>query len=1510
MYFGGTRADSDGAEKYYQICDTTQEEKDLAAVEWINFFNGNCRTNYADYTQLQNGTEIADCTSIGGKMADIPSVSLKDNGNESMRMEFNSNALSDISFLEDVKNVNYLELSSNNLNDIDNLEGLDYNILKLNSNNLSTISPLKTGSTNEVNTIEVANNNLQNLEGLDNLTRITNILNASNNNLLNLDNLSALDYAVNINVENNSNLVDISGLSNVSDFRGTLELDNKIYDAKIDGVSDICVDSDNGRNTIRSGNSDVDAYNYRFCTERADEVAANAHAWQEFFNETCNGNFHGLDDMQNRTYNLSCQNKNLTNADIPLGGLVRGNNLNLNLSGNALSDTSNFTDIDYMRYLYLSNNNISDLNGLDGLNFYVMDLSSNNIADLTGLDNLTGYNHQLNLRDNFFTNLNPLSNLQSGSYLYLDNNESLKDVSGLQNANLAYLYIDNVIYETRAPGNSTLCVDMKNGGLQMYVGGSRTYDTFRICDGTTEEDSLNADAWLKFFSITCGQSFKNINDLLNYTGTLQCSTKELVNSDLPDGGLAAISRGTLNFSNNQLTNFNELRDITEVQNYVLISNLNTDLTGLEQLERVNTTLSVNSANLQSFNGLDSLSYVGSTIDARNTSITNLNGMNSLLTVPNLNLSGSTISTLTTTNPLDSVTGTLNLSATSQLQKMDGINSISSINILNLRDSAVYDVSDLADVTVKRIDLNDTDLDNYSVKAPANSAFCQNLRNKQTYLSVSQLDQGPSGTIHYLDHKLCEQTGEEVAYNSYEWLEFFNSSYCSVSGGYLHNLDEMNSASVTANCNSRNMADAVMPQDGGLQTTNISFNLSSNSLDTLYSLRDLQSIRDLNLSNNNITSLSNLSKLNTVTGTLTLTNNNLSNLSGLDNLKSANYINLSGLILSDLTGLGGLTSVNNLNLSNTNLSTLSGLNSLLSAGTVTLNGSNVANLNGLNKVNSISSLSLMGMQNFENFVGATSLDSIGYLNLKNTASLKSFDGMDSVSNIGTIMFGEKRESVSLPFFEDISGLENTVVNTIRFSDSTYNQLNPIVKSNGDGQFCSNLKSGNSKIEHEDYERYSYCDDWNWNRTRCYDWDYSYRYVWKNVTNEKYYDVCTYSTNEKNNKVDVWVKFVNEKCAENINAPADLGGTLNCENDSLTASDLPTSGDPFTSSTTLNLYGNTLTDLTALKEVTTIGTLNAYSAGLTSIDLGSLTSAQYIKLQDNDLLNVDTLQNLTSVSYDIDLRNNPNLTGIYGLRNLTSVRYIDLDARDYSVKLPSDSNLCSLLISNTNKLRGASYYNVCEPTQAELDMNAQNWIPFFNEKCRVNYSTGQQLKDSNVTLQCQGMSLTALDFPSGGGDIMDYSNSLYLYSNPNMGDLTAFRDILGVDNLYAYSTGITSLDMSSLKRGRYMRLYSNNMTSFDMSSLERVDYRLELQSNNLSNVDTLSNLTYVGDRIYLNSNPNLESVYGLRNLSSFNYLYLDNRNYSVKAPYASPLCSTLRSYSYKLQYASYSQVCESQ
>ena len=88
----------------------------------------------------------------------------------------------------------------------------------------------------------------------------------------------------------------------------------------------------------------------------------------------------------------------------------------------------------------------------------------------------------VNLRNNFFTNLNPLSSLQSGNYLYLDNNESLKDVSGLQNANLAYLYIDNVIYETRAPGDSTLCVDMKNGGLQMYVGGSRTYDTFRICD--------------------------------------------------------------------------------------------------------------------------------------------------------------------------------------------------------------------------------------------------------------------------------------------------------------------------------------------------------------------------------------------------------------------------------------------------------------------------------------------------------------------------------------------------------------------------------------------------------------------------------------------------------------------------------------------------------------------------------------------------------------------------------------------------------------------------------------------------------------------------------------------------------------------------------------------------------------------------------------------------------------------------------------------------------------------
>jgi len=1504
VYFGGVRADSDGAEKYYQICDTTQEEKDLAAVEWINFFNTNCRTNYADYTQMQNGTEIADCTSISSKLQDIPSVSLKDNGNESMRMEFNSSSMSDISFLENVKNVNYLNLSSNNISDINNLEGLNYNILQLQSNNLTTVSPLSSGTTNEVSTINVSNNNLQDLEGLENLTRVTNELNADNNDLLHLDHLSNLDYAVNLDVERNSNLTDISGLSGISDFRGIFELDNRVYDAKIDGVSDICVDSDNGRNTIRSGNADVDAYNYRFCTERPDEVAANAHAWQEFFNETCNGNFHGLDDMQNRSYSLSCQNKNLTNADIPLGGLIRGNNLNLNLSGNALSDTSNFKDIDYMKYLYLSNNNISDLNGLDGLDFYVMDLSSNSIADLTGLNNLTGYNHQLNLRDNFFTNLNPLSNLQSGSYLYLDNNDSLKDVSGLQNANLTYIYIDNVIYETRAPGDSTLCVDMKNGGLQMYVDGSRTYDTFRICDGTTEEDSLNADAWLKFFSITCGQSFKNINDLLNYTGTLQCSTKELVNSDLPDGGLAAISRGSLNFSNNQLTNFNELRDVTEVQNYILVSNLNTDLTGLEQLEKVNTTLSVNSANLQSFNGLDSLSYVGNTIDARNTSISDLNGIDSLQTIPNFNLSGSTISTLNTTNPLGSVTGTLNLSSTAQLNSLDGISSISSINTLDLRASAVSDVSDLADVDVTRINLNDTDIDNYTTKAPANSLFCQDLRNKNAYLYMYQLDQGPSGRLDYLDHKLCEQTGEEVAYNSYEWLEFFNSSYCSVSSGTLHNLDEMNNASVTANCNSKNMADAVMPQDGGLQTTNISFNLSSNNLDTLYSLRDLQSIRDLNLSNNNITSLANLSKLNTVTGSLTLTNNNLSNLSGLDNLESANYINLSGLTLSDLSGLGGLTALNNLNLSNTNLSTLSGLDSLLNAGTITLNGSNISNFTGFDTTQNISTLNLTNMPNLISFNGANSVRTIGTLNLKGSLSFNSFEGLGNLTSIGTINFGEEKSDDSN--IDILKTIENADINLIRFGEDEYTNIYPTEKLSGESKVCNDLRSGDLKIEHDDWVSYQYCyKRYYW---RSCSWQTRYRHEWRDAPVD-FYQICEYSDNEVALGKDTWSQFLEVDCNDPIKNPSDFGGTLNCENKSLTASDLPTSGDPFTSSTTLNLYGNTLTDLTALKEITTIGTLNAYSAGLTSIDLGSLTSAQNIELQDNDLLNVDSLQNLTSISSDIDLRNNPNLTGIYGLRNLTNVRYIDLDARDYSVKLPSDSNLCSLLISNTNKLRGASYYNVCEPTQAELDMNAQNWIPFFNEKCRVNYSTGQQLKDSNITLQCQSMGLTTSDFPTGGGNIMDYSNSLYLYSN-NIGALDAFRDVTQMYNLYAYSAGLTSVALSSLEQAYFIRLDSNNLISVDLSSLNRVNYMLYLQNNNLSNVDSLSNLTYSRYDVYLNNNPNLDSVYGLRNLSSFRYLYLDNRNYSVKAPYASPLCSAIRNSNRLQGGASYAQVCESQ
>lgn len=137
--------------------------------------------------------------------------------------------------------------------------------------------------------------------------------------------------------------------------------------------------------------------------------------------------------------------------------------------------------------------------------------------------------------------------------------------------------------------------------------------------------------------------------------------------------------------------------------------------------------------------------------------------------------------------------------------------------------------------------------------------------------------------------------------------------------------------------------------------------------------------------------------------------------------------------------------------------------------------------------------------------------------------------------------------------------------------------------------------------------------------------------------------------------------------------------------------------------LRLYGNQINDISGLSSLKLIdsGSLELNKNNLRNVDgLISLESAFRISLNSNDLLNVNGLSALTSTN-GVHLHQNPNLTDISGLRNISGVQYeglsftLQLDsniaARVGFVGIPDTSWICQA--GSVVELRGPSLSEIC-------------------------------------------------------------------------------------------------------------------------------------------------------------------------------------------------------------------------
>ncbi len=255
-----------------------------------------------------------------------------------------------------------------------------------------------------------------------------------------------------------------------------------------------------------------------------------------------------------------------------------------------------------------------------------------------------------------------------------------------------------------------------------------------------------------------------------------------------------------------------------------------------------------------------------------------------------------------------------------------------------------------------------------------------------------------------------------------------------------------------------------------------------------------------------------------------------------------------------------------------------------------------------------------------------------------------------------------------------------------------------------------------------------------------------------------------------------------------------------------------------------FNNALPSLAGLTQLSSIG---GYLAVVNNTDLtdltglNSLTSTSEIFIQENpDLLNLNGLTGISSLSGGLFIKENPVLASLSGLDNLASVgTYLGLDG---NVKLTSIAALGSLTSIGT-----------------DLFIDSMLALSSLAPLSSLTTLGGSIFIEKNPLL-------TSL---SGLSGLIGVSGDLYIGENAGLTTLSGLDNVLGIlGNLY--------IDTNPLLA---------NLTG--LSGLLGIDGDLQIIGNSsLSNLAALSSLVYLGSSVFIDGNPLLGNLTGLGGVSS--------------------------------------------
>ena len=489
-------------------------------------------------------------------------------------LDLSYNAISDISLLADLENLEYLDLSYNAMSDVSPLTGLtNLTTLYLHYNKIRDVSPL--AGLENLEYLDLSSNAISDISLLADLENLLS-LKFVNNRIGDVSPLAGMKNLITLYLANNV-IVDISPLADLKDL---MELDlseNYISDfspiASLIPNLEVYINSDQNPLTIVDPTAPVhipDPNLRAAIEEELGKAPGSIITRIEIANsltslivsEASIQDLTGLEFATN-LYWLTLRENDISDIS-PLTELK--NLVGLDLYQNDITDVSAFAGFTELRELDLSVNSISDISHLTELkNLIQLNLYENAISDISHLTELKNL-IQLNLQRNPISDVSPLAGLVNLTRLTLTDN-LISDVSPLAGlVNLTRLTLtDNAISDVSPLAGLTNLTDLD-------LGYNDISDVSPLA-GLTNLTDLNL-------------GYNDISDVSPLAGLTNLTDLDLGYNDISDvsplAGLVNLTRLTL--TDNAISDVSPLTGLVNLTDLNLRYNNITDFTPIEGLK--------------------------------------------------------------------------------------------------------------------------------------------------------------------------------------------------------------------------------------------------------------------------------------------------------------------------------------------------------------------------------------------------------------------------------------------------------------------------------------------------------------------------------------------------------------------------------------------------------------------------------------------------------------------------------------------------------------------------------------------------------------------------------------------------------------------------------------------------------------------------------------------------------------------------------------------------------------